>query len=1152
MNSMFKRCLSLISLDLSNFITSKVTDMEGIFSECATLTELNIDNFSVEKVVTMAYMFSGCKLLNSLKLPNFSQLKVQNVSHMFSDCSTLNSLDLSNFVTDQIKCTDYMFSGCRFLNSLDISNLNTENVIDMKYMFAGCSSLKQINLQSIRTSKVIFMNGLFYGCESLEELDLSEFDTSSVEKMSFMFYHLKSIKSLDIPNFNTEKVEYMNYMFKDCTSLTSLKISNFNVSNIKNFDGMFSGCSKLEALDISNFVTKEAITMDDMFNGCSSLRELDISNFDTSKTTTIKNMFYGCNSLTSLNISHFQTHLISSLEYFFYDCSSLTEISLSNFNTSSVTTIAYMFYGCSSLTSIDLENFDVSKVKTMEYMFYGCSSLKNINLKNFNTISLTNMGHMFERCTSLVSIDLSSFNTPQLENIDYLFADDINLVYINFENYVESNINQIINIFQGTLENLVLCFNKDTSPQLKSIVENKGCSVIDCSSDPISKRKKIIALTNECVEKCPDGFLFLYDYKCFFRCPDDKYPDNYICKESFNNTNSTQGCDIKDYFRTHCDYPLRTPKEKRKFIEKTVSQIIRSDLYDIVLTVVEQKVSYVVREENEVYQIYSLKNKNRDNNLTYIDFGECGVKLRENNRLTGEDDILVFKIEYTSPDFKIPIIEYALFGVYGTKRLNLFTCNDIKINYYIPKSINNYEDFRYNPENNYYNDQCVPAVSENVTDMTLKERMDIFNDNNMSLCESMCTFKGYEYNNIICECKIKVKFNSFLNVNVSKYNLIYRFEQTESSSLNLWVVKCIFNLFSKDVVMNNLCSMIILGILGFTFLATFAFCVKGHDMLIKKIYILIESIMKKEELSNTLDSDKNIHFSNGESDVNRLQSDIKTSEQRKSTTRTLKKNIRQQNSNSISNRIYDKNNLIKLKQLKEYSEYTDNELNNLSYFDAILLDKRSFIQVYFSLIKTKQLLFFVLSCKNDFNPKTMKLCFMFFIFAIFLTVNTIFVTESTLHDLFISNGKIDIFSNKYKIGFSLLISATIKNILLLVSFPEKDIIKIKRSGTAKILKKTQVIQKALSMATIRCYMFFFINIIILSFIWIYIANFFTIFKNTQMYVIQNTILSLGASMVAPFILYIIPTIFRKIGVRGDGAHGNYCMYIIASILQVIV
>ena len=36
--------------------------------------------------------------------------------------------------------------------------------------------------------------------------------------------------------------------------------------------------------------------------------------------------------------------------------------------------------------------------------------------------------------------------------------------------------------------------------------------------------------------------------------------------------------------------------------------------------------------------------------------------------------------------------------------------------------------------------------------------------------------------------------------------------------------------------------------------------------------------------------------------------------------------------------------------MQECSEYTDNELNNLNYFDADALDKRSFIQIYFSLL----------------------------------------------------------------------------------------------------------------------------------------------------------------------------------------------------------
>ena len=1151
---MFKRCLSLISLDLSSFNTLSVSDMEGTFSECAALTYIDINNFKSRSIETMAYMFSGCKLLRTLKFPILISSTLKNVSHMFSDCSSLNSLDLSKFISSKLICTDYMFSGCRFLNSLNLNNFNTQKVTDMKYMFAGCSSLKQINLGSIKTENVVYMNGLFYGCEALEELDISHFDTSLVEKMSFMFYHLKSIKSLNIPNFNTEKVEYMNYMFKDCEALTSLEISNFNVLNIKNFDGMFSGCSKLISLNIPNFDTKNAITMDDMFNGCSSLISLDISNFDTSKTTSIKKMFFECKSLTTLDISNFDTSLISTLEYFFYGCSELKEISLSNFNTSLVTSVAYMFNGCSSLISIDLRNFNTSKINTMEYMFYGCSSLKDININNFDTTSVTNMAHMLEKCTSLTTIDLSNFDTHSTESIEYMFADDFNLVYINFTNYDESNMKKINNIFQGTLENMVYCFNASELTMLRILVENKGCSIIDCSDVPISKRKKVIATTNQCVDKCPDEALFLFDYKCHFRCPGDTYPENFICKmpsdDNNNNTNSSIECDIKEYFMGYCKKTFVDSKEKRKFIEKTVSKMVRSELYDIVLRAIDNNYNSVVREGNEVYQIYALKNKNRDNNLTYIDFSECGVKLKQNNRMTEDDDIIVFKIEYTSPDFKIPIIEYALFGVYGTKR-NLNACNNMKINYYIPKTINNYEDYKYNPENNYYNDGCKPSVSENRTDLTLKERMDLFNENNMSLCESMCTFKGYEYNNIICECGIKTKFNSFLNVNVSKYNLIYRFDQTQLSNINLWVIKCFFNLFTKDAIKKNICSLIILGILFVSFISAIIFFIKEHDLLKKKIFMFKESILKKEELNDSMDIINNSNSGNVESDISQIKFEL---EPRKSSARMLNKNNKKhKHDNNIYKNIYNKNKLIiKLKKMKEYLEYTDNELNNLSYSDAILFDKRSFFKIYFSLIKTKQILIFVLNCKNDFNPRSMKISFMFSIFAIFLACNTIFVTDLTLHNLYISEGRIEIFSNITKILFSVLISTTIKNILLLVCFPEKDILKIRKSGIQKIHKKNPAVQKSLTMVVIKCYIFFFISFIILSFIWIYVFSFFIIFENTQMYVIQNTIISFGISIFAPFILYIIPAIIRNISVKSDGAHGNYCLYAIAKILQIIV
>ena len=474
--------------------------------------------------------------------------------------------------------------------------------------------------------------------------------------------------------------------------------------------------------------------------------------------------------------------------------------------------------------------------------------------------------------------------------------------------------------------------------------------------------------------------------------------------------------------------------------------------------------------------------------------------------------------------------------------------------YYIPRLINNYEEYKYNPDNNYFYDKCLPAELDDIADLSLKERMDVFNKNNMSLCESICTFKGYSYNNIICECGIKIKFNSFLNVNVSKYNLIYRFKESQSNSLNFWVLKCFFNLYTIDIIIKNICSIIIMVIIFSTLVTAFVFFIKEQGVLNNKIFMLIELTMKKEDDNNS-DNSKNIYFSNDKIISDKLKNAKPRANQKKGTSKILDNNmnigdINQQNNNSIEN-IYDKNKLIQIKKMKECSEYTDNELNNLLYYDAITLDKRSFIQIYFSLIKTKNLFVFAFGCKNDFNPRTMKISFMLSIFAIYLAFNTIFVTDSSLHELFISNGKVSIMSDISKIALSAFISGTIKNLLLLVIFPEKDILKIRKTESQRLSKRNQEIQKIISIVIIKSYIFFFVSVIILCLIWVYIACFFLIFQNTQIYVIRNTLISFGVSMIAPFILYLIPSLFRKLSIKGNETKCSHFFYMISTILQVI-
>ena len=74
-------------LDLSNFDTSKVTDMSEMFRCCEKLTSLDLSNFDTSNVTNMSCMFYSCEKLKSLDLSNFDTSKVTDMKCMFDDTS---------------------------------------------------------------------------------------------------------------------------------------------------------------------------------------------------------------------------------------------------------------------------------------------------------------------------------------------------------------------------------------------------------------------------------------------------------------------------------------------------------------------------------------------------------------------------------------------------------------------------------------------------------------------------------------------------------------------------------------------------------------------------------------------------------------------------------------------------------------------------------------------------------------------------------------------------------------------------------------------------------------------------------------------------------------------------------------------------------
>ena len=223
----------------------------------------------------------------------------------------------------------------------------------------------------------------------------------------------------------------------------------------------------------------------------------------------------------------------------------------------------------------------------------------------------------------------------------------------------------------------------------------------------------------------------------------------------------------------------------------------------------------------------------------------------------------------------------------------------------------------------------------------------------------------------------------------------------------------------------------------------------------------------------------------------------------------------------------------------------ENELNQLSYNDSLKLDKRNFLQFYYSLIITKHPLFFTF-CVNDYNFRYIKIYLFVYNFAVYFIVNTLFFTDSTMHKIYQEQSSYDIIDNIPQIIYSCIISVILNTYLRILAVTESSIIKFKnQKKSEKLLENSQKIQKCLK---IRFILFYIFSLIFLIFFWYYTSCFCAIYKNTQFHLIKDIIVSYVSSLLTPFAVYIFPGLFRIPSLRKNN---KKYIYNFSKILQII-
>ena len=237
-----------------------------------------------------------------------------------------------------------------------------------------------------------------------------------------------------------------------------------------------------------------------------------------------------------------------------------------------------------------------------------------------------------------------------------------------------------------------------------------------------------------------------------------------------------------------------------------------------------------------------------------------------------------------------------------------------------------------------------------------------------------------------------------------------------------------------------------------------------------------------------------------------------------------------------------------VKKLVSVIDYNDDELNDLSYDLALENDKRSYWELYTSLIKTKHEIIYAFFYNKDYNARIIKIDLFLIGFALNYTVNGFFFTDETMHNVYESKGLFDIDYQLPIIVYSSLISMFLGALLQMTGLSGDAISDFKQSEETNNINERS--QKLISKLKIKFVFYFILGFIFLLFFLYYISMFCAIYRNTKLLLLQDTAMGFGLSLITPFVIYLFPGLFR-IPALSNPQNKRKCLYNLSKLFTLL-
>ena len=652
----------------------------------------------------------------------------------------------------------------------------------------------------------------------------------------------------------------------------------------------------------------------------------------------------------------------------------------------------------------------------------------------------------------------------------------------------------------------------------------KTLSVLQCPDES----RYTIKDKKSCIDDCTkdDEYKFLYNGNCVKECPSDTVVENFICK--VNSNKCTLGQNDLHLINNNLDMIdtlIKTYISEFNYTNKHISQY-KNENYTIII----YKNSSCIKELSLV--------------MPNVDFKSCYKKVQDAYNIS--EDLIISVVD--KKELVNPQTFFSFFHPISGEKLDADQiCKDesIVIEENLNELLNENNSFYqvqtfltdqginiFDRNDPFFTDICYDFDNPLKKDIPLNSRVqDLFP--NATLCDDGCQYTGINLADMTATCDCK--FNDITNNAILKDNALFNGMMGEIfdliNSSNILVLKCfkyIFKHFSRSIggwislvlILAHIAMVLLYFLLELSKMKIYLFSLTNRYIT----YISKQNLLEPEEppkrnISNNRQNQKandvviyetknNLDIKNDNMKVSNMNSEVKNSEEKK--LNALGSSIDLQLISSQNKKTEFQKSTEAKNDDDFFRKYLATSPDEMYYDDAIVFEKRTFLEHFTDGLKEKQIIAHTFIAYHELKPRTMKVIVFILNVIFYFVVNGLFFSESVIRELYeVDEDKENFFSyfprSIQRIVYSTLVSIVIGIITDFFFIEEIKLKKIfKREKSQPIILRQKIVELINDIKK-RNIAFIIISSIILLFSFFYLLCFNYVYPYSQIEWIKSSI-----------------------------------------------